>query len=258
MSAELAAGWSSELGAPPTACSRMGPDADRLGLHRPGAPGHHPRRAPGGGQGPVPGGGRPSAPTWTAPACSSAMGLACPASSPGRWWRRSVPGHRGAGLPAGGPQHPAVRRLLPTTLHPVPEGAPSCRPPPGCSPPDLAEGVRFEEMTGWTRTSATWRRRPSTASCSAASTGVRRSTATPTPATTCSGRAGGSRSSTSGWSSTSPPRDRRVRRDDPHDGDRAGPAPVPAASSSGSACWPRGRRCPTPRCSTTTATSTSS
>ena len=119
--------------------------------------------------------------------------------------RAAGPHRRGARLRPRGPQPAAVRRLLPRPpVHPRARGgATSCR-PAGCSPPSWPRASGSTRWPRGARTSATWPPRRSTGSCSAGCTGSRPSTATPTPATTCSGRAGRSRSSTSGWSSTSP------------------------------------------------------
>ena len=70
---------------------------------------------------------------------------------------------------------------------------------------ELSTGARFAELaTLVAGANATWPRRRSTGSCSAACTRRTRSTATRTPATTCSTATAGSPSSTTGWSSTSP------------------------------------------------------
>ena len=69
---------------------------------------------------------------------------------------------------------------------------------------ELSAGARFASSRPGHSRNVTWPRRPSTASCSGACTRSARSTATRTPATTCSTAAAGSRFSISGWSSTSP------------------------------------------------------
>ena len=69
---------------------------------------------------------------------------------------------------------------------------------------ELATGVRYAKCSAGPSRRRTWRPRRSTGSPSAACMSCTPSTATRIRATTCSSRAARSRSSTSGWSSTSP------------------------------------------------------
>ena len=90
------------------------------------------------------------------------------------------------------------------------------------------------------RRSGTSRRRRSTGSCSAASTGCTRSTATRTRATTCSGPAGRSRSSTSGSSSTSRPTRSTSSSTSSRPWSSTTTSPRSARASSAPACSPPG------------------
>ena len=123
-----------------------------VGLHRPGAPGHHPRRAGRGGQGPVPRSrrGHQVRPRQRRPALRrhgpGAVGLRAGSAGrgdPGPAWSRS----------STTPTRPATSSCSPTSTagHPfihVPDVLMACRRRRVLTT-ELAEGVRFEEMATW-------------------------------------------------------------------------------------------------------------
>ena len=195
MSAELAAGVvERELGdAARAAVRRVGPRAHRLGVDRPGPPGHHPRRAGGGGQGAVPRGrrGDPRRPRQRRAAVRR-HGHDVPGPRPGPL----VDEIRSRVVEELDYEHEARNQQLFADWyrgHPfihVPDVLPELSTAPGA---DHRAGRRASASTRCSRgarTSATWPPRRSTGSCSARCTGCTPSTATPTPATTCSGPGG--------------------------------------------------------------------
>ena len=198
MAPELAAERRSrrELGRPiDELFAEWDPVPHRGRVDRPGPPGHHPRRPRRGGQGAVPRRrrGHQGRPRQRRPAL------------PAR--RDAVPRPRAGAARRGAPrrgsieeldyrleaaQPAAVRRRLPRPpVHPRARRGRRAVDGAGCSPPSWPTACASTSCRPGARTSATSPARRSTASCSAASTGCTRSTATRTRATTSSSPAAG-------------------------------------------------------------------